>query len=735
MPKNSLEAIFSKIDLCNEIFELYEKGLIPPNNYGEEYFFISYSHSDFRFVYKDLFALQKEKLEIWFDRGMTPGRDWDETAEHFIANFACKGIILYLGEHSFSSKAVLKEIALAKKYDKPIIPFVIDPNVLIDNDIALTYKSKMKLDEAETRLIEGAFNQKTLWIDASFPIKQKLNYVKNLRDNRPVVEVVEFNKQKNMDMVPNIGLEEGKIAINLNNRQLHEVSLKEDIGFIYKVAFANSDNIETLDLSHVVSIDDYAFANCDKLTNLTLGQLEYLGVSCFEGCKGLKEVTFNHNPHKKRDDFLALLKEFDDIKIDGEITQEELAQAINEISIEQGAEDYELYDQEHFPEREFKIGGKDTRVNLLDNCKRLFANCSSLSYVEIPLNLFEDVPEECFLNCSSLTTVKMANVMTIKKGAFRGCSSLSFIDFPDPNISYEEVSKYLSSPPDVYSETRYLTKIEEEAFYGCSSLTNFLLPFTICVIEDYAFAKSGITQVYLYNVKTLGEGAFEGCKNLYDVELDSYYLTSVPDRAFMGCKALAGVILGERVDSIGINAFFACEALEGIEGDLYVLNIIGENAFRRSGLRHFSFQSSSVSIHVGAFASCHELSEISFANGARVYIDHDAFFDTPNLKKILLPRSLYAKIDFAAFSKSLECLFYPGSEQEYQEKVRIEFSIVDKGCVGHYYGESYDDIPEDRDDFLMQNQARLDLELEKRLRFYSETPIYDGRHWRYNEAN
>jgi hypothetical protein len=83
MDEASLEAVFSKIDQSDEIFQLYEGGLLPPNNFGDEYFFISYSHEDFRFVYKDIFSLQEQQIQVWYDRGMTPGRDWDETAEHF----------------------------------------------------------------------------------------------------------------------------------------------------------------------------------------------------------------------------------------------------------------------------------------------------------------------------------------------------------------------------------------------------------------------------------------------------------------------------------------------------------------------------------------------------------------------------------------------------------------------------------------------------------------------------
>ncbi|MBQ2069755.1 MAG: leucine-rich repeat protein [Bacilli bacterium] len=734
MGEITLDAIFSKIDECNEIFELYENDLIPPNNYGDEYYFISYSHNDFRFVYKDIFSLQKKKIQIWFDRGMTPGRDWDETAEHFIANFACKGVIIYLGEKSFSSKAVLKEIRLALLYKKPLIPFVINPKGLINNDIAETFFSKMELGEKDKELLRQSFNESTFYIDASCPIEAKVNYIENLRDTRPVVEVVEFNDENHLDMVPNIGRKEGKIAINLNNRQLHEVKLDEDIDFIYKVAFANSDNIHSLDLRHVVSIDDYAFSNCDKLFDLTLGQLEYLGVSCFEGCSNLKKVTFIHNPNKEKEDLEALMKAFDEIKLDEGITDEELSEAINELSIENGAEEYELYDQEHFPEREFRIGGNDNRADRLENSRRLFAYCTSLETFDVPLNLFDIIPSECFLGCSSLKQVKASNISKIKEGAFRDCENLLEFDYADADIDYEVAQKYLSRQVDPLSFTRYLTLIEKEAFYRCRNLQFFLFPLTLVALGDYAFAKSGLVYAYLYSLKEMSVGVFEGCLNLKEVELNCFNLKEVPAFSFRACKALKRAVLSERIASIGESAFMGDLALESFPSGLTNLSKIEKNAFRKCGLKEVELASFSIEIHSGAFANNHNLTKFILPKFMdRLYLDKDVFFDCPNLKDIVVPEGLVATLDFGAFDKTVENVFYQGSEEKYRQYNWIKFSIVDRGCVDHYYGERYDEIPDDREDYLKENRERLNIELEKRLRFYSKTPIKDGKHWHYND--
>ena len=735
MDEASLEAVFSKIDQSDEIFQLYEGGLLPPNNFGDEYFFISYSHEDFRFVYKDIFSLQEQQIQVWYDRGMTPGRDWDETAEHFIANFACKGVVIYLGRKSFTSKAVMKEIRLASLYHKPLIPFVLNPKELKDNDIAATFLAHMALSKQDEELLHRCFNESTFYIDASSPIEAKVNYINNLRDSRPVVSVVEFDAAHHRDMVPSIGINEGKIAVNLNNRQLHEVTLEEDIAFIDKVAFANSDNIHTLDLRHVVSIDDYAFSNCDKLLSLTLGQLQYLGVSCFEGCSSLKKVQFIHNPNKDKEDLEALMKAYDEIKIEGDITAEELAAAINELSIENGAEEYELYDQTHFPEREFKVGGEEQTVRLFDHCKRLFAYCVSLEFFEVPLNLFDIIPTECFLGCRELKEVRASNISRINEGAFRDCESLLEFDYLDAEVDADQAMAYLNHELDPLSFRRYLTCIEKEAFYHCKALQFFPFPLTLIALGDYAFAKSGLVYAYLSsNLKEMGEGVFEGCLNLKEVELLSPTLKEVPANTFRACGALKRVLLSQSTRSIGESAFAGDVSLAAFPRGLHLLTRIGKNAFRKCNFEEVILKGDRMEIHSGAFANNHSLKRFVLPKDMeRLFLDKDVFFDCPNLKDLLLPEGLHVTADFGAFSPTIENVFYPGTEEMYRVDECIDFSIVDRGCVGHYYGERLDEIPEDREEFLEENRKRLNAELEKRLRFYSPFPIKDGRHWHYNE--
>ncbi len=86
-----------------------------------------------------------------------------------------------------------------------------------------------------------------------------------------------------------------------------------------------------------------------------------------------------------------------------------------------------------------------------------------------------------------------------------------------------------------------LTKIDYGAFYGCTSLMEV----------------KGIE-----NVKFINQNAFNGCALKGTISLDS--ATAVSDYAFAGNKKLAGMILSEKTQSLGIGVFEGCESLKNV---------------------------------------------------------------------------------------------------------------------------------------------------------------------------
>ena len=50
-----------------------------------DYYFISYSHKDYRAVYKDLIAMEDEGLKFWYDRDLPVSKNWKEIANKFMS--------------------------------------------------------------------------------------------------------------------------------------------------------------------------------------------------------------------------------------------------------------------------------------------------------------------------------------------------------------------------------------------------------------------------------------------------------------------------------------------------------------------------------------------------------------------------------------------------------------------------------------------------------------------------
>lgn len=104
---------------------------IPAYNGGDEgnYVFISYSHRDFKPVYSDLAFFSynnRKKVRFWYDEGLPAGDDWFLAANERLNDPHCVGVIFYLSENFLRSSAVLQEIELVKRLNKPYFTIALE---------------------------------------------------------------------------------------------------------------------------------------------------------------------------------------------------------------------------------------------------------------------------------------------------------------------------------------------------------------------------------------------------------------------------------------------------------------------------------------------------------------------------------------------------------------------------------------------------------------------------------
>lgn len=105
---------------------------------GENYVFISYSHRDYKQVYRDLafFRYNPEKrVRFWYDEGLPAGKDWLDAAREHLCHPNCVGVIFYLSEAFLRSGAVLQEIELTESTGKPYLTVALEEDRFCAEDL------------------------------------------------------------------------------------------------------------------------------------------------------------------------------------------------------------------------------------------------------------------------------------------------------------------------------------------------------------------------------------------------------------------------------------------------------------------------------------------------------------------------------------------------------------------------------------------------------------------------
>jgi hypothetical protein len=161
---------------------------------------------------------------------------------------------------------------------------------------------------------------------------------------------------------------------------------------------------------------------------------------------------------------------------------------------------------------------------------------SSITELTVPEGV-ETIGYGAFYHCDNLNSVSLPSTLTcVEPKAFTHSAWVdSFLEGitgdSDFLISGNVLVAYRGNAAEVYvPDGVYL--IAGEAFYGHDEITKLTLPDSL---------------------KTIGEGAFEGCSSLLDVSFGSN-IEAVKDRAFAEC-GLSQVSLPQSLKTVGIGAF------------------------------------------------------------------------------------------------------------------------------------------------------------------------------------
>ena len=266
---------------------------------------------------------------------------------------------------------------------------------------------------------------------------------------------------------------------------------------------------------------------------------------------------------------------------------------------------------------------------------------------------------------SSLTSVTIpASVASIGNDPFVGCTGLTQINVDPANSSY-------ASPGGVLFN-KSLTQLVQ--YPVASTQTSYVIPASVTMIADNAFAAAGLTSITIpAGVTSIGTDAFAGCLLLTQINVDPANSTYASPGGVLLDKPLTQIIqypaantqtsyvIPSSVVSIGEGAFFDCASLATVTIPASFTSI-GKNAFGMSGVNSVAIPAGVTSIGNYAFANCIQLTQINV--------------DAAN--------SVYASINGILFNKSLtQLITYPAGDT--QPSCTIPSSVTSIG-IDAFYG-------------------------------------------------
>lgn len=300
--------------------------------------------------------------------------------------------------------------------------------------------------------------------------------------------------------------------------------------------------------SGIEIIEDGAFYGSSNLYEIEIpSSVTFIGASAFECCSNLYEIKIPEGITDIKDNTFYDCGNLGTVEIPASVT------TIRKSAFENC---YNLYEIE-IPENVTTIGNS------------VFSSCYSLTDIYLP-DTIVSIGDYAFWDCENLDiNVIPQNVVSIGKYAFQSCNSLSSIIIPEGTISigngaFEDCENLnnIEIPTSV-------TDIGEEAFGGCSSLASISVsPDNNCyaqidgVLFDKEYKKliayPAGKETSIYNipegVMEIGDGAFAGCENLYDVIIPDGTV-SIRQRAFRDCSNLNSVTIPASVISIDNNGY------------------------------------------------------------------------------------------------------------------------------------------------------------------------------------
>ena len=553
--------------------------IMPEAIESDSYYFVAHSRKDFKIVYTDILRLESVGVDIWYDRSMEPGRNWQEIAERMMNRQECKGVIVYGTVNSMASKPVQTELLVADRLGKNII-FINhgeDSETTAAKDLyEEACKDKAAKEAEETaeedrerverfeELLTRIGNADITYIDLAHNAARKKELLDAIKPEE--VLIYKYGLSAEVTGVKYIGVKSVKIPEKVTMIiDGGESIFKEecDVTKIGACAFANCRALEKIEFPETLEkIGEHAFFYCKSLTRGRLGRnISYVAENAFENCDNLMSISAQHEGAVVIQNRVCYCRPFN-----------------NETP-------YIFFVPPNLRGRVVLLKG------LKDIKPRAFYKRKGVTAVEIP-NSVTNIGKGAFERCTSLVSVTIGNsVIHIDDDAFRGCAALTSIIIPNSVTGIGERAFARCTSLASVTIPDSVTSIGWGVFHECSALTSLIVAegnpkyhsAGNCLIKtetkmlvkgcDNSIIPSG------GSVEHIGVAAFSGCNSLTSVTIP-YGVTSIDPFAFNGCTSLAFIDIPDSVWIIGNAAFRDCASLTSLTIPVSV-EMLGFGVFSR----------------------------------------------------------------------------------------------------------------------------------------------------------
>lgn len=557
---------------------------------GKNYIFISYSHRDYKEVYRDLayFTYNSEKrVRFWYDEGLPIGKNWGQAAEKLLADANCVGVVFYLSENLLLSPSVYEEIKLVQKYKKPYVA------VATDGTYSAGAITAEQVGEKRLAVLRKFFPDANTALAYGNDFESALYRINKIGEAFNVTEEVlsDFICEEIKDGLRLIGYRGNKTEVYIpeaiNGKPITEITAE----FPYAVSLFIPENVKHIAVRQLLNA-----ANLEEIS-VAGGNEHYYDLSgalCLKDTDtllrvpsrwswrrqfGIEFLKITEKTEKYSKFIYSKLKKLKDD--DSRVKYKSGLNGVTESEVHIIVSLLFFFEPESF----------DNAENEVYFTKFLEAYFNQGAAYK----LYYDIRDKSVFN----------GVKSIAPRAFYGCKASECIILPDSVCEIAVQAFKNSAIKSIYLPPS-VRKIPDEAFCGCKLLTTVLTDteyyfengegecglnnaflINIDEIGTKSFCNTSLKSVFFGEPEIIGEGAFFGCNKLIEIELPGS-VNTVSRSCFGECVRLNEAVLKNGVKMLDGKCFKGCVSLRSLTVP-YSLSAVAENAFEDCDLTYAEY--------------------------------------------------------------------------------------------------------------------------------------------------